>query len=110
LAVAEELGVDADVVLYMKEPPDEALLRRIAAGLSDPVEDLVRKDSLFKKLELVEADYVADVDAVVELLARRKALLQRPILVRGDLAGDGPLMATVGRPKDRLYEFIGDGS
>jgi len=58
----------------------------------------------------VEADYVADVDAVVELLARRKALLQRPILVRGDLAGDGPLMATVGRPKDRLYEFIGDGS
>jgi len=105
LAVAEELGVDAHVVLYMKEPPDEALLRRIAAGLADPVEDLVRKDSQFKKLELVEEDYVGDVDAV-----RRKALLQRPILVRGDLAGDGPLVATVGRPKDRLYEFIGGGS
>jgi len=44
---------------------------------------------------------------VVELLARRKALLQRPVLVMGDLAGDGPLVACVGRPKARLYEFIG---
>jgi len=94
-------------VLYMKEPPDESLLRRIAAGLVDPVEDLVRKDSQFKKLELVEGDYVGDVQAVVELLARRKALLQRPVLIRGDLAGGGPLVATVGRPKERLYEFIG---
>ena len=107
MAVAEELGVEVEVVLYMKEPPDEALLRRIAAGLVDPVEDLVRKDSQFKKLELVEGDYVGDVQAVVELLARRKALLQRPVLIRGDLAGSGPLVATVGRPKERLYEFIG---
>jgi|TARA_B110000438_G_scaffold254136_1_gene260184 arsenate reductase len=107
LAVAEELGVEVDVVLYMKEPPDEALLTRIAAGLDGPVEDLVRKDSQFSKLELVEADYVGDPKAVVELLARRKALLQRPVLVMGDLAGDGPLVACVGRPKARLYEFIG---
>ncbi len=107
MAVAEELGVEVDVVLYMKEPPDESLLRRIADGLADPVEDLVRKDSQFKKLDLVEDDYVGDVQAVVELLARRKALLQRPVLIRGDLAGSGPLVATVGRPKDRLYEFIG---
>ncbi len=99
--------MEADVVLYMKEPPDEALLCRIAAGLEDPVEDLVRKDSQFKKLELDADVYVGNVDAVVELLARRKALLQRPVLVRGDLAGDGPLVAAVGRPKDRLYEFIG---
>ncbi len=107
MAVAEELGVEVDVVLYMKEPPDEALLARIAAGLDGPVEDLVRKDSQFSKLGLAEEDYVGDPAAVVELLARRKALLQRPILVRGDLSGDGPLVACVGRPKARLYEFIG---
>ncbi|MBC8483535.1 MAG: arsenate reductase (glutaredoxin), partial [Actinobacteria bacterium] len=72
--------MEVDVVLYMKEPPDEALLTRMAAGLDGPVEDLVRKDSQFSKLELVEADYVGDPKAVVELLARRKALLQRPVL------------------------------
>tara|TARA_B100000700_G_scaffold138992_1_gene155072 strand:+ start:164 stop:496 length:333 start_codon:yes stop_codon:yes gene_type:complete len=107
LAVAEELGVEVDVVLYMKQPPDEILLRRIATGLEDPVEDLVRKDSQFKKLELEPDDYAGNLEAVVELLARRKALLQRPVLVRGDLSGDGPLVAAVGRPKERLYEFIG---
>jgi hypothetical protein len=49
----------------MKEPPDEALLARIAAGLDGPVEDLVRKDSQFSKLGLVEEDYVGDPAAVV---------------------------------------------
>ena len=44
------------------------------------------------------------------LLARRKALLQRPILVRGDISGEGPLEACVGRPKSRLYEFIGESA
>ena len=72
-----------------------------------PVEDLVRKDSQFKKLELVADDYVNDADAVVELLARRKALMQRPVLVRGDLDSDGPLEACVGRPREKLYEFLG---
>ena len=107
MAVAEELGIDVDIVLYMKEPPDELLLGRIADGLDGPVEDLVRKDSQFRKLDLVEGDYVGDAAAVVDLLARRKALLQRPVLIRGDLSGDGPLVACVGRPKGRLYEFIG---
>ena len=54
-------------MLYMKEPPDESLLRRIAAGLVDPVEDLVRKDSQFKKLELVEGDYVGDVLSLIHI-------------------------------------------
>ena len=92
-------------MLYMKEPPDQMLLQRIAEGIDGPVEDLVRKDSQFRKLELEPDDYVGDADAVVELLARRKALLQRPLLVRGDLT-IGPLTACVGRPKDRLYEFL----
>lgn len=91
----------------MKEPPDAVLLGRIADGLEGPVEDLVRKDSQFKKLELKPEDYVDAPDSVVALLAARKALLQRPVLVRGDLSGDGPLVACVGRPKGRLYEFIG---
>lgn len=93
------MGVEHDVVLYMKEPPDEATLRKLVEGLEDPVEDLVRKDSQFKKLELNPDDYVDNPDAVVELLARRKALLQRPVVVRGD-------KAIIGRPKDRIREFL----
>ena len=96
-----------DVVLYMKEPPGETLLRRIAAGLEGSVEDLVRKDSQFKKLGLNPDDYVDAPDSVVALLAARKALLQRPVLIRGDLDGDGPLVACVGRPREKIREFLG---
>ena len=91
--------MDHDVVLYMKEPPDRAALEKIVKGLEDPVEDLVRKDSKFKKMELNPEDYVGNPDAVVDLLAEQKALLQRPIVVKGR-------KAIIGRPKDRIREFL----
>ena len=97
--LAEDLGVDADVVLYMKTPPDRAALTKIVDGLEDPVEDLVRKDSRFKKLELDPDDYVDNPEAVIDLLVEQKALLQRPIVVKGK-------KAIIGRPKDRIAQFL----
>ena len=99
MAVAEDLGIDHDVVLYMKEPPDRETLKHIVSGLEDPVEDLVRKDSRFKKLELDADDYVGNAEAVVDLLVDQKALLQRPIVVKGS-------KAIIGRPKDRIATFL----
>ena len=99
MAVAEELGVDHDVVLYIKEPPDRKTLESIIAGLEDPVEDLVRKDSKFKKLELNPDDFVDNPNAVIDILVAHKQLLQRPVVVKGDAA-------IIGRPKDRIREFL----
>ena len=99
MAVAEEEGVDYQVVLYIKEPPDRATLEKIVAGLEDPVEDLVRKDSKFKKLELDPDDYVNNPEKVVEILVKHKQLLQRPVIVRGR-------KAIIGRPKGRIADFI----
>jgi arsenate reductase len=98
VSIAEELGVDTDIVLYMKTPPDEATLRDIIAKLEDPPTDLVRRDSLFKKLGLTDAD-VATVDQVVDVLLRHKQLLQRPLLVTAD-------RAIIGRPKQRVTELL----
>jgi arsenate reductase (glutaredoxin) len=97
--IAEELGVDADVVLYLKSPPDEATLRTIIAKLEDPVTDLVRRDSLWKKLGLTEADAVTD-DQVVALLVKHKQLLQRPVVVSAK-------RAIIGRPKERVRALLG---
>lgn len=99
MAVVEAQGLEADVVLYMKTPPDRATLERLVSILLDPVEDLVRKDANFRKLGLEADDYVNDPAAVVDLLERRKALLQRPVVVQGD-------RAIVGRPKRRVEEFL----
>jgi len=99
LAVAEELGVNHEVILYIKTPPDEARLTKIVEVLEDPVEDLVRKDSKFKKLELNPEDYVDNPKAVVDILVKHKQLLQRPVLVTKD-------KAIIGRPKQRIIEFL----
>ena len=99
MAVAEEENVDVEVVLYMKNPPDQETLEHIVSVLEDPVEDLVRKDSKFKELGLNPDDYVGNSDAVVKLLVERKALMQRPVLVTDK-------KAIIGRPKARIADFL----
>ena len=101
MAVAEDLDVAHDTVLYLKEPPTREELEHLVSILEDPVEDLVRKDARFKKLELDPDDYVDNPQAVVDLLAEQKALMQRPVIVKGD-------RAIVGRPKARVAEFLTD--
>ena len=98
VTIADELGVDYEVVLYMKDRPDRATLEAIADRLEDPVADLVRKDSVFAKLGLDPADYV-EREPVIELLERRPALLQRPGVVRGG-------RALSGRPKARVRALL----
>ena len=60
--------------------------------------DLVRKDSVFAKLGLDEADYQTP-GAVVELLVKRPRLMQRPVVMT-------PEGAVIGRPKHRVSELL----
>ncbi len=98
MRIAEELGVDAEIVLYLKTPPDAATLEGIIAKLEDPVTDLVRRDSMWTKLALTDAD-AATPEQVVALLVKHKQLLQRPVVVTAKTA-------IIGRPKDRVRELL----
>ena len=98
MRIAEELGVDADIVIYQKTPPDRATLEAIIAKLVDPVINLVRRDSQFAKLGLSDAD-VGTAQQVIEVLLRHKMLLQRPLVVTED-------RAIIGRPKERVRELL----
>ena len=91
--------MDHEVVLYIKTPPDRKALQSIIDGLEDPVEDLVRKDSKFKKLQLNPDDFVNNPEAVIEILLKHKQLLQRPIVVKGK-------KSIIGRPKDRIQRLL----
>jgi arsenate reductase len=99
VSIAEELGVEFDTVLYIKNPPDEATLRSIIAKLEDPVTDLVRRDSMWAKLGLNDDD-VATEDQVVAVLLKHKQLMQRPVVVTKN-------KAIIGRPKDRVRQLLG---
>ena len=98
MRIAQDLGVAADIVLYLKTPPDAATLAGIISKLEDPVTDLVRRDSNFAKLGLSDSD-VATADQVIATLVKHKALLQRPVVVT-------PTTALIGRPKDRVSEAL----
>ncbi len=98
MRIAEELGVEHEIVLYQKTPPDADELRWLVDHLEDPATDLVRRDSLFKKLGLTDED-VQSSDQVVDIIAKHKMLMQRPVVVRGD-------RAIVGRPKDRVRDLL----
>ncbi len=98
MRIAEELGVDVDIVNYIKTPPDADTLRSIIAKLEDEPTALVRRDSMWKKLGLTEDDAVTD-DQIVDLLVEHKQLLQRPLVVTADTA-------IIGRPKERVTELL----
>jgi arsenate reductase len=96
--IAEELGADVEIVNYISDPPDAQTLRSIIAKLEDPPTALVRRDSMWKKLGLTDADVETD-DQIVEMLVAHKQLLQRPVLVTAD-------KAIIGRPKQRVTELL----
>lgn len=98
MRIAEELGVDVDIVNYIKTPPDADTLRSIIAKLEDEPTNLVRRDSMWKKLGLTDDD-AATEDQIVALLVKHKQLLQRPVVVTADTA-------IIGRPKDRVTELL----
>ncbi len=98
MRIAEELGVEVDIVNYIKTPPDADTLRSIIAKLEDEPTALVRRDSMWKKLGLTDGD-AATEDQIVALLVEHKQLLQRPVVVTADTA-------IIGRPKDRVTGLL----
>jgi arsenate reductase len=99
LAEADRLGVDHDVVLYLKAKPSRDELLTLIGQLEDPPADLVRKDGFFSDQGLSADDYITP-EQVADLLVLHPRLMQRPVLVRGGTA-------IIGRPKDRVATFIG---
>ena len=98
LTVADDLGVDVEVVQYLRTPLTRDALLALMARLEDSPADLVRKDSFFKDHGLDAADYTTP-DEVADLLVEHPRLMERPVLVRGE-------RAIIGRPKDRVAGFL----
>jgi arsenate reductase len=66
--------------------------------LPDPPADLVRKDKNFTALGL-DADKYVTREAVIDLLLQHPALMQRPIIVKGQ-------KAVIARPSEKVLELF----
>ena len=98
LDILRERDVDAEVIEYLKTPPDRATLARILELLAGPPGDLVRKDKRFRELGLDEKAYVTR-EQVIALLLAHPELMERPVVIRGG-------RAVIARPSERVSELL----
>ena len=99
VGVAADIGLDVEIVQYLKHPLDADTLRRIVDVFEGDVTELVRRDNTWKSLGLTDAD-VATPEQVIAVLVEHPKLLQRPLIVTAD-------RAFIGRPKDEVPAMLG---
>lgn len=97
-ALLRERGVDYDSVEYHVTGLSEAELRGLLAKLGlGPREILRTREPLVRELGLDDPD-VAD-ERLIACMVEHPALVQRPIVVRGD-------RAVLARPVERVLELL----
>ena len=96
-ALLEDLGVDAEVREYLKEPPTRAELEGLLAalGLEDPRAIVRTGEDAYKQLGLADAT----ADELLDALVDNPILLERPIVVRNG-------SAVIGRPPEDVRRLF----
>lgn len=98
LELLRERGAEVRLVEYLKTPPDETELERLAAQLDLPVRKMMRSnEKIYRELDLDNP--VHGDDDLLRAVAEHPILLQRPIAVA---AG----RAVIGRPPENVLELI----
>jgi len=98
LALLEERGIEPRIVRYLEEPPDAATLKRLLAQLGLHARQLLRtKEPVCAELNL-DATATSE-DAIIEAMTKHPILIERPIVVVGNLAA-------LGRPPEAVLEIL----
>ncbi|MBP2298000.1 arsenate reductase (glutaredoxin) [Azospirillum picis] len=88
-------GIEPTVIEYLKTPPDAATLTAILAKLGKEPRAITRSK------EAAEAGIPKELDgeALVAALSANPAAIERPIVVKGDLA-------RIGRPPEAVLDIL----
>ena len=98
-ALLEERGVDFEAVDYHLEPLGESQIRELVSKTGEPARELFRRrEAVYSELGLADRE-VSD-DEAIRLMAEHPALMQRPVVERGD-------RAVLARPVERALELLG---
>jgi len=93
-----ERGIDFDRVDYHVEPLSEDEIRELVRKTGRPARELFRaSEPVYSELGLDGRE--PDDDEAIRLMAEHPALMQRPVVVRGD-------RAVLGRPVERVLELL----
>tara|TARA_B100000959_G_scaffold45496_1_gene46171 strand:- start:1702 stop:2049 length:348 start_codon:yes stop_codon:yes gene_type:complete len=91
-------GVDAQVILYLEDPPTSSEIKNILKKLNlSPSEILRRGETRFKELAISLEDI--DDDQLIKLMAENPILIERPIIFN-------EIKAVIGRPPENTLDMI----
>ncbi len=98
LAMIEEAGVQAEVILYLEQPPTAVELEEILDSLGMEPADLMRKgEAVYAELGLAGKEL--DRAETIEIMVANPVLIERPIVVK---AGQ----AVIGRPPENVQPLL----
>ncbi len=99
LEILREQGFEPRIVEYLKTPPDQATLLKLARQLGTPVAALLRQnEDVYKE---AAASLPRDDEALAAWLADHPKAIQRPIVV-----DESTGMAVIGRPPENVYDLL----
>ncbi len=90
-------GIEAQIVEYLKAPPDKDELRALLRKLGMKPSEIVRRGE-----ETFKENYTGknlDDEQWLDALIAHPVLIERPIVVRGD-------RAVIGRPLEKVLELL----
>ena len=98
LQLLQDQGVAADVVEYLKTPPDKATLKRILKMLGLEPRQLMRtKEKEYKEQGLDDPDLTAE--QLIDAMIATPKLIERPIVISNG-------RAAIGRPPEKVLEIL----
>lgn len=99
LALLRERGIEPEVVLYLKNPPDRDTLLATLRATGQPARALLRdKEKLCAELGLDDAS--KSDDELVDAMLAHPVLINRPVVIT-------PKGARLGRPLEKVLEVLG---
>jgi arsenate reductase (glutaredoxin) len=98
LEMLNEHGVDAEIIEYLKTPPDADTLGGILDMLGLQPRELMRhNEKEYRELGLDDASLSRE--QLIAAMVEHPRLIQRPIVIRGD-------NAALGRPPENILEIL----
>ena len=98
LALLQSQGIEPEQQLYLQHAPDEKTILFLAAALGTSLREMMRStDAAFKNAGLDNP--ATDDKQLIDALLKNPALLQRPIVVKGN-------HAVIGRPPENVLALI----
>jgi len=96
LALLHDRGVQPEIILYLEQIPDAAMIKSVLVKLGLSAADLLRRG---------EAEYeahfnnITDEDELISMMIRYPKVIERPIVISGD-------RAVIGRPPEAVLDLV----